>query len=433
MNQPRSGKRTATAIGSVRCTPSWEPGSQCRNSGQGTHFPLFLEPRRLAEQVLSGNPGGRIGWMSTRKVDDLMQGTGHDGHLQALGVGLVPEYRRAGVVSEPVARRRMALHLWLDATYLKVQQGGRVVSVVAIIACGVNQERQRENFGIGPRGIGSPSVLGGVSPEPQAPGSFQRRPTGHFRRLRGPQGRHCAGLPGGPVSNAVGRTSPRNLLASVPKVSQSLVSTLVRQMFVRSNADSARKVWRQVADQLWPRFPKVADLMDQAEADILVHPTLSCAAPRQAPLYEQFGAAQQKGEATGLRGGHLLGQAEYPPVDRGRPHGTERGLVVATPLSAPAHDAGNYCGYQRLNVSFRAFKPLPKPEFGLLNLHYLTGRYRPHSSPSVLWLPWEISLIRFQVKKLFLIVYKSISLPYWMTYTFKPLIFNGHIQSPAAE
>lgn len=204
MNQPRSGKRTATAIGSVRCTPSWEPGSQCRNSGQGTHFPLFLEPRRLAEQVLSGNPGGRIGWMSTRKVDDLMQGTGHDGHLQALGVGLVPEYRRAGVVSEPVARRRMALHLWLDATYLKVQQGGRVVSVVAIIACGVNQERQRENFGIGPRGIGSPSVLGGVSPEPQAPGSFQRRPTGHFRRLRGPQGRHCAGLPGGQLATPSG-------------------------------------------------------------------------------------------------------------------------------------------------------------------------------------------------------------------------------------
>ena len=34
-------------------------------------------------------------------------------------------------------------YLWLDATYLKVREGGRVVSVAAIIAMAVNREGRR--------------------------------------------------------------------------------------------------------------------------------------------------------------------------------------------------------------------------------------------------------------------------------------------------
>lgn len=63
----------------------------------------------------------------------------------------------------------------------------------------------------------------------------------------------------------------RNLPAWVPKTSQSLVSTLVRQGFVQPDAESAQAAWRQVADQLRSRFPKAAELMDSAEADVLAH------------------------------------------------------------------------------------------------------------------------------------------------------------------
>jgi putative transposase len=63
----------------------------------------------------------------------------------------------------------------------------------------------------------------------------------------------------------------RNLLACVPKAGQSLVGTLVRQLFVKPDAASARKAWRQVADALRARFPKAAALMDTAEADVLAH------------------------------------------------------------------------------------------------------------------------------------------------------------------
>src|SRR6202035_5024680 len=40
-------------------------------------------------------------------------------------------------------------YLWLDATYLKVRDGGRIVSVAAIIAVAVNTEGRREIVGLG--------------------------------------------------------------------------------------------------------------------------------------------------------------------------------------------------------------------------------------------------------------------------------------------
>jgi transposase-like protein len=39
-------------------------------------------------------------------------------------------------------------YLWLDATYLKQREGGRIVSVAAIIAVAVNTEGKREVVGL---------------------------------------------------------------------------------------------------------------------------------------------------------------------------------------------------------------------------------------------------------------------------------------------
>jgi hypothetical protein len=39
-------------------------------------------------------------------------------------------------------------YLWLDATYLKVREGGRIVSVAAIIAVAANTEGRREIVGL---------------------------------------------------------------------------------------------------------------------------------------------------------------------------------------------------------------------------------------------------------------------------------------------
>ena len=46
-------------------------------------------------------------------------------------------------------------------------------------------------------------------------------------------------------------------------------SAWIGTAFAQDDADAARKQWRNVADQLRPRVPKLAALMDEAEADVL--------------------------------------------------------------------------------------------------------------------------------------------------------------------
>ncbi len=63
----------------------------------------------------------------------------------------------------------------------------------------------------------------------------------------------------------------RSLLSHVPKGQQTVVSAAVRQVIVQPDRKTAGEVWRHVADQLRPRLPKVAALMDAAEHDVLAY------------------------------------------------------------------------------------------------------------------------------------------------------------------
>ena len=61
----------------------------------------------------------------------------------------------------------------------------------------------------------------------------------------------------------------RNVLAHAGKGYRRLVSAWIATAFAKADADGARKQWRSVADQLRPRVPKLAALMDAAEDDVL--------------------------------------------------------------------------------------------------------------------------------------------------------------------
>ena len=63
----------------------------------------------------------------------------------------------------------------------------------------------------------------------------------------------------------------RSALAHVPKGQQTMVAAALRQAFLQTGQASARQVWRQVADQLRPRWPKLAALMDESEHDVLAY------------------------------------------------------------------------------------------------------------------------------------------------------------------
>jgi transposase-like protein len=236
---------------------------------QGSYFPSFLEPRRLAEQALAAVvQEAWINGVSTRKVDDLVQAMGMTGisksQVSEMCKGI--DERVESFLTRPIEGEWP--YLWLDATYLKVRQGGRVVSVATIVACAVNQDGRREILGLG---IGESEAkefwvefLCGLR---------QRGLTGIKLVISDAHEGLKAAI--AQVFSATWQRCRvhfmRNVLVCVPKSHQGLVSTLIRQVFQQPDAASAHDAWRQVADKLRPKFAKAATIMDDAEYDVLAH------------------------------------------------------------------------------------------------------------------------------------------------------------------
>ena len=65
----------------------------------------------------------------------------------------------------------------------------------------------------------------------------------------------------------------RNALAHVGKGRREMVAAAIRTAFVQEDYDAAVKQWRQVAESLRPRFETLAELMHQAEQDVLAFMT----------------------------------------------------------------------------------------------------------------------------------------------------------------
>jgi transposase-like protein len=115
----------------------------------GSYFPGFLEPRRTSEKALVAViQEAWIGGVSTRKVDDLVQAMGLSGISKSTVSKLCKDIdeRVHEFLDRPLAGEWP--YLWLDATYLKVRQGGRIISVAAIIAVAVNTDGRREVIGL---------------------------------------------------------------------------------------------------------------------------------------------------------------------------------------------------------------------------------------------------------------------------------------------
>lgn len=123
---------------------------------EGAFFPSLLEPRRRVDQALwSVIAQAWIGGVSTRRVDALVKALGNEAGISRSTVS-----RICGEIDEYVGvflQRRLDdagtwyPYLWLDATYLDVRTGGRVVSQAVVVAtgCGVNGHREVLGMAIG--------------------------------------------------------------------------------------------------------------------------------------------------------------------------------------------------------------------------------------------------------------------------------------------
>src|SRR5918995_1480083 len=117
---------------------------------QGSYFPSFLEPRKTAEKALvTVIQEAWIGGVSTRRVDELVQAMGLAGISKSQVSKLCKDIdeRVNAFLERPIEGEWR--YLWLDATYLKVRDGGRIVSVAAIIAMAVSTDGRREIVGLG--------------------------------------------------------------------------------------------------------------------------------------------------------------------------------------------------------------------------------------------------------------------------------------------
>src|SRR5579863_2568737 len=116
---------------------------------QGSCFPGFLEPRRLAEKAIAAVvQEAYVQGVSTRSVDDLVRALGMDGISKSQVSRLCEEIDEK---VKPFLGRPIEgdwPYVWLDATYLKVRRGGRIVSTAVVIAIGVNGDGRREVLGL---------------------------------------------------------------------------------------------------------------------------------------------------------------------------------------------------------------------------------------------------------------------------------------------
>jgi transposase-like protein len=320
----------------------------------GSYFPSFLEPRRMVEKALVAViQEAWINGVSTRAVDDLVKAMGGTGMSKSQVSRLCQDIdeRVGAFLNRPLEGDWP--YLWLDATYLKVREAGRVVSVAVTVAVGVNSSGRREILGlaIGPseaetfwteflrslarRGLRGVKLVISDSHE-GIKAAVSRVFSATWQRCRV----HFA----------------RNALAHAGKSGRRVVSAFIATAFAQETAEEAKAQWRKVADQLRPSVPKLAALMDASEDDVLaymhfpaqhrikLHSTnplerLNKEIKRRADV---VGIFPNEASITRLIGAILLEQNDEWAVQRGRYMTLESvaqvsdNAMVALPVAVPA-------------------------------------------------------------------------------------------------
>lgn len=268
----------------------------------GSYFPGFLEPRRMAEKALTAViQEAYIQGISTRSVDDLVKAMGMSGISKSQVSRLCEEIdeKVQAFLDRPIEGDWP--YLWIDATYVKVRQNGRIISVAAIIAVGVNSDGRRE-------------VLGmeiGASEAETFWTAFLRKLT--RRGLRGVKLVISDSHEG--IKAAVSKVLStswqrcrvhfmRNVLAHAGKQGRRVISAFIATAFAQNDAKAASQQWRHVADQIRPKVPKLAAMMDEAETDVLAYMSFPLAHRTKLhstnPLERLNGEIKRRTEVVGI-------------------------------------------------------------------------------------------------------------------------------------
>ena len=237
---------------------------------QGAYFPSLLEPRRRHERaLLAVVQEAYVHGVSTRAVDSLAEALGLKGISKDQVSRICKELD--GQVTAFRTRRLDAEYpyLMLDATFEKVRENGRVISMAVLIAVGVKATGEREVVGVD---VGPAEDL-----------EFWRA---FLRQLvsRGLSGVRLVssdshlGLKQAVAEVLVGATWQRcrvhfmrNALATVPKVAQQMVAATLRTIFAQPDAESAHKTVESVGRLFDKRYPQLVACLRDSETDVLAY------------------------------------------------------------------------------------------------------------------------------------------------------------------
>jgi putative transposase len=246
----------------------------------GSYFPSLLEPRRRAERaLLAVVQEAYVHGVSTRKVDDLLWALGLDGmsksevsRICAELDGEVAAFRSRGLEGEHP-------YVWIDATYHKVRQDGRVQSMATVVAIGVAATGERQILG----------VDAGPSEDRAFWTAFLR---GLVQRgLRGVRlvisdaheglKRAIAAVLSGTTWQRCRVHFMRNVLATLPRRAREPVAAIVRTIFAQPDHPTAQAQLQRVVEGLRPRFAQAAALLEPATEDVLAYLHFPAAHRRQ--------------------------------------------------------------------------------------------------------------------------------------------------------
>jgi transposase-like protein len=237
---------------------------------QGAYFPSLLEPRRRHERaLLAVVQEAYVHGVSTRAVDSLAEALGLKGISKDQVSRICKELD--GQVTAFRTRRLDAEYpyLMLDATFEKVRENGRVISMAILIATGVKATGEREVVGVD---VGPAEDL-----------EFWKA---FLRQLvsRGLSGVRLVtsdshlGLKQAVAEVLVGATWQRcrvhfmrNALATVPKLAQQMVAATLRTIFAQPDAASAHQTVERVCRLFEKRYPQLVACLREAETDVLAY------------------------------------------------------------------------------------------------------------------------------------------------------------------
>jgi transposase-like protein len=243
----------------------------------------------------------RLQGVSTRSVDDLVQAMGMSGISKSQVSRLCAEIddKVKAFLERPIEGEWP--YLWIDATYVKVREAGRIVSVAVIVAVGVNSDGRRE-----------------VLSMDVGPSEAETFWTAFLRKLarRGLRGvKLVVSDAHESIKAAIAKVLDaswqccrvhfmRNVLAHAGRQGRRVVSAFIATAFAQDDAEAARMQWRRVADQLRPKLPKLAAFMDEAEADVLAYMTFPAAHRSKLhstnPLERVNGEIKRRTEVVGI-------------------------------------------------------------------------------------------------------------------------------------